>query len=113
MLHFAAPVDEDADLAANIVTDLCQVSRELMGDQPVPTQLTAKEPLELLDLAGLEAAGVAVDLDERVLQRPWSGRAGGERWAVCSRAGAGRKVGAARSRGKISQWPNSCQKDPF
>lgn len=69
VLYFPAPVDENAHLAANIVADLGEVPRQIMGDQAVSTQLTAEESLKLLNLTGLEATGVAVDLDEKMLQR--------------------------------------------
>jgi hypothetical protein len=63
VLHVAAPVDQHADLPAGLGAELGEVAGELVGDQAVRRDAPPEQVLELLDLAGLEAAGIAEDLD--------------------------------------------------
>ena len=98
MLHIATPIDQYAHLAADVVADLGQISRQLVGQKPVRLEPSLKEPLKLLDLTGLEASGVSVDLDGRMLQQPDKGCARKVRGPSGGFAD-GRKVGVARTRG--------------
>jgi len=67
VLDLPAPIDEHADLAADVRTDLGQVTGELVGHHPIGGDPPVEETLELPHLAGLEALRIAVDLDEKVL----------------------------------------------
>jgi len=66
MCHGAAAVDQDADLATEVARELGQLARELVRDEAVGRKAAAIEPFERVDLAGLEALGVAVDADGSV-----------------------------------------------
>ncbi len=66
MLDVSPPIREDADLTADLVADLAQLPRELVVDHTVGGEPTLEEALELSDLAGLEAAGIAEDLNGRL-----------------------------------------------
>ena len=63
VLNVAASVGENTDLAADLVADLAQLPGEFVAHQPVGGQAALEEALELAYLAGLEASGVAKDLD--------------------------------------------------
>ena len=63
MGHFAAAIDENPDLAADFETDLREFASELVADDALDRNATSEEPFQLAYLAGLEAAGVAVDSD--------------------------------------------------
>jgi putative heme degradation protein len=65
--HTAAPVDQDADLAADLSAQLGELARELVAEQDVRVETSTEQALELLDLVGLQTAGVAVDLDGGLL----------------------------------------------
>jgi hypothetical protein len=61
-LETVRSVDQDADLAADLARQLGEVASEFVGDDLVRRDPPAEDPLEVLDLRGLEAKGVAVDL---------------------------------------------------
>ena len=63
MGHFAAAIDENPDLAADFETDLREFASELVADDALDRNATSEESFQLAYLAGLEAAGVAVDSD--------------------------------------------------
>jgi hypothetical protein len=63
----APPIHENADLAANLTTQLREVTSKFVGEEGIRVDSAAKEPLELLVLAGFEALGIAVDLDGGLL----------------------------------------------
>ena len=67
MLDLAAASNQDADLSVNVATDLCQLSRKLLGEQPVGRNAAPEKALEPAEVAGLEAMGVAKDLNYRRL----------------------------------------------
>ena len=84
VLNIATPIDQYAHLAADVVADLGQIARQLVGQKPVRLEPSLKEPLKLLHLTGLEASGVSVDLDGKMLQQPEKaalGRCGARRGA--------------------------------
>jgi hypothetical protein len=62
----AAPVDEHAHLAADLMGDLGQLAREFLGDEATCGKSAPVEALESTDLAGFEALRVAGDLDTAV-----------------------------------------------
>ena len=62
----AASIDEDAHLAADLVRDLGQLAREFLGDEATCGKPAPVEALEGSNLAGLQALGVAEDLDAAV-----------------------------------------------
>jgi hypothetical protein len=59
----AATIDQHADLATGLGREGRQVSRKLVSDQALGRHPAPREALELADLAGFEAVGVAEDLD--------------------------------------------------
>jgi hypothetical protein len=61
--HFAAAIDENSDLAADFETDLREFASEFVADDALDRNATSEESFQLAYLAGLEAAGVAVDSD--------------------------------------------------
>ncbi len=63
MGHLAAAIDENPDLAADFETDLREFASELVADDAFDRNATSEESFQLAYLAGLEAAGVAVDSD--------------------------------------------------
>jgi hypothetical protein len=63
--HGAAPVDEHPDLASGLARELAELARELVGDQPLRRKATLSQAFELAGLAGLQAVGVAGDVDRR------------------------------------------------
>ena len=66
MLDIAPSVGENPDLPSDIVADLAQLPSELVAHQAIGGEPTLKKALELADLAGLEAAGIAEDLNGRL-----------------------------------------------
>jgi hypothetical protein len=63
VLHAARSIEQDADLSADIVGKLGQLSGELIGNDSVFREASAPQAFERFDLAGLEAGRVAMDLD--------------------------------------------------
>ena len=61
--HRAAPVDQHADLPADLARELGQLTRQLVGDQALGRQAPLREALEPLQVTRLQAVGVAVDAD--------------------------------------------------
>jgi len=61
--HGAAAIEQHADLTAEVVRELGQLARELVGEEAVGGESAPVEALEGMDLAGLEALGIAEDLD--------------------------------------------------
>lgn len=61
--HFAAAIDENSDLAADFGTDLSEFASELVTDDALGRNTASGESFQPFYLAGLEAAGVAVDAD--------------------------------------------------
>ncbi len=61
--HFAAAIDENSDLATDFETDLREFASEFVADDALDRNTTSEESFQLAYLAGLEAAGVAVDSD--------------------------------------------------
>jgi hypothetical protein len=59
----AASIHQQADLAADLAADLGQLAGDLVRDEAIAGQAASVESLERADLAGLEAMGVAGDLD--------------------------------------------------
>jgi hypothetical protein len=56
-------VDEHAHLAAHLPGELRELAGEVVGDQPVRREAPLREALELLDVVGLQAVGVAENAD--------------------------------------------------
>jgi len=73
--HRPAAVDEHAYLPSGLVGEAAELAGELLGDEPFRGKMTAREALELADLAGLEAVGVPEDADGSPSPR---GRCGSE-----------------------------------
>lgn len=63
----APTVDQHSDLAADLTTQFGELACEVVVEENVRVESSTEEALELLDLAGLQAAGIAVDLDCRLL----------------------------------------------
>jgi len=63
VLNVPPAVREHADLSANVVADLAQLSGELVAHQAIGGQAPLEKSVQLFDLAGLEAAGIAENLD--------------------------------------------------
>jgi len=63
MGHFAAAVDEDPDLAANLEADLREFASEFVAYDALDRNAASGESLQSAHLAGLEAAGSAFDVD--------------------------------------------------
>jgi hypothetical protein len=61
--HSAAAIDENSDLAADLETDLREFASEFVADDALDRNAAPGEPLQPAYLAGLETAGVAVDVD--------------------------------------------------
>ena len=66
VLDIPSSIRENADLSSDVVADLGQLPSELVAHQAVGGEPTLEETLELADLAGLEAAGIAEDLNGRL-----------------------------------------------
>jgi hypothetical protein len=62
VLHAAPTVDDDADLAPDVAGELGQLQGDLLGYDAARLQVAPVEPLERVDVAGLESRGVAVYL---------------------------------------------------
>jgi hypothetical protein len=62
-LDISPAIYEDAHLPTDVVADLAQLPGEFVADQPIGGKPPLEEAVELLDLAGLEAAGIAEYLD--------------------------------------------------
>jgi len=67
MLDGPGAVEEHADLATDLAGELCQLAGQLVRDESVGRESPAGEAFERLDLAGLEAVRIAVNLDEALL----------------------------------------------
>jgi len=61
--HSAAAIDENADLAADLEADLREFASEFVADDALDGNAASGEPFQPAYLAGLETAGVAVDVD--------------------------------------------------
>ena len=59
----AAAIDEDTYLAAGGVAELRELAGEIVADQAICGKLAAEETLELANLGGSKALGVAEDSD--------------------------------------------------
>jgi len=59
----ATAIDEHSDLSPNVARQFGQLPGEFVVEQDTGVEAASKQAIELLDLAGLEAARVAVDLD--------------------------------------------------
>jgi hypothetical protein len=70
VLHAAAAIEGDADLAAGLVRELAQAGRQRGGDDAVCGDLAVVEPFEAVLLAGLETGGVAVEFQLSFLPFP-------------------------------------------
>jgi hypothetical protein len=66
--HVAPAVDQDTDLAPDVAADLGELTRELVGEDTVRWEAALVEALDGADLAGLQAVGVAKDLDGELLR---------------------------------------------
>ena len=62
--HFAAAIDENSDLAADLETDLREFASEFVADDLLHRNAAPGESFQPAYLAGFETAGAAVDLDE-------------------------------------------------
>jgi len=65
--HVALPIDQHAHLAANLPAQLRELARKLVAEEDVRVQAATEQALELLGLAGLQTASVAIDLDVGLL----------------------------------------------
>jgi hypothetical protein len=61
--HFAAAIDQNSDLAADLETDLREFASEFVVDDALDRNAAPGESFQPAYLAGLETAGVAVDVD--------------------------------------------------
>ena len=68
-----APVDQHAHLPPDLAGELGQLPGEVVGQEPVGREPALREALELLDVVGLQAVGVAEYADCELLR---GGRAG-------------------------------------
>jgi hypothetical protein len=59
----AATVDQHSDLASDLATQLRKLPCEVVVEEHVRVESSTEEAFELLDLVGLQTAGVAKDLD--------------------------------------------------
>ena len=64
MGHFAAAIDQNSDLASDLETDIREFASEFVADDALDRNAAPGESFQPAYLAGLETAGVAVDLDE-------------------------------------------------
>jgi hypothetical protein len=69
-----SPVDQNTHLAADLPTDLGELTGELVREQTIRRQAALVQTLDRADLAGLQAMGIAEDLDTR--------------WLPCEKPGA-------------------------
>jgi hypothetical protein len=72
--HFAAAIDENSDLAADLETDLRELASDLVADDALDRNAAPDESFQPAYLTGLETAGVAVDVDGTTSlgALPWS-----------------------------------------
>jgi hypothetical protein len=63
MRHFAAAIDENSDLAADLEADLCEFASEFLAHDALDRDAAPGESLQPAYLAGFETAGVSVDVD--------------------------------------------------
>jgi hypothetical protein len=61
--HFATSIDENSDLAADLETDLREFASEFVADDALGRNAAPGESFQPTYLAGLETAGVSVDVD--------------------------------------------------
>ncbi len=64
MGHFAATIDQDSDLTADLETDLRKFASEFVADDVLDRNAAPGESFQPAYLAGLQTAGVAIDVDE-------------------------------------------------
>jgi len=67
MRNRTATVDQHANLATNLSGEFGQLTGEFVVEQDVGVEATTEQAIELFNLAGLQAAGVSVDLDVELL----------------------------------------------
>ena len=77
MLDTAATVEQDADLAADVVRELGQLASQLIRDDSIIRDSALAQAFEGFDLTRLEASGVSVDLDGVLLRSSTKSRPGG------------------------------------
>jgi hypothetical protein len=77
VLHIAPPIDQHAHLSADVGADLGEIAGELVADEAVRGQASPEQALDLSDLAGLQAARIAENLD---VGTPRSARMGTAAW---------------------------------
>jgi hypothetical protein len=65
----APAIHEHADLATDLTADLRELASELVREEAVGGQAALVEPLDGANLAGLQAVGVAKDLDTSLRSR--------------------------------------------
>ncbi|MEE2673844.1 MAG: hypothetical protein VX466_08620 [Myxococcota bacterium] len=63
----APAVHEHADFASDLAADLGELAGKLVREEPVGGQAALVEALDRADLAGLQAVGIAEDLDTGLL----------------------------------------------
>jgi hypothetical protein len=61
--HFAAAINENSDLAADLETDLREFASEFVAYDALDRNAAPGESFQAAYLAGLETAGIAVDVD--------------------------------------------------
>jgi hypothetical protein len=61
--HFAAAIDEDSDLAADLEADLREFAGEFVAYDALGGNAAPGESFQSAHLTGLETAGIAVDVD--------------------------------------------------
>jgi hypothetical protein len=61
--YFAAAIDEDSDLAADLETDLRELASEFVAYDALGRNAASGESFQSAYLTGLETAGIAVDVD--------------------------------------------------
>jgi hypothetical protein len=57
----ARAVHQHPDLPADLPGELRELAGEIVGEEPVGGEAALREALELLDVVGLEAVGIAED----------------------------------------------------
>jgi hypothetical protein len=62
-----APIDQDTHETADLMRQLGQLARELLGDQAIRGDASSSESFQAIDLIGLEAVGIAFDADAGLL----------------------------------------------
>jgi hypothetical protein len=61
--HFAAAIDEDSDLPADLETDLREFAREFVAHDALGRNAASGESFQPAYLTGFETSGIAVDVD--------------------------------------------------